>query len=163
MEENVKITSMATGSVSVNLPDLRFSRTWPRKGSVITVPKAILREGIFDEGLNNMLKAGVLFIDDLEFKKELGLEPEDAVEPVNVILLEDKFIERLLKYMPLGEFKTEYGKLTQDQRIDVAHYAITHTLIDFDKDAVIKQRTGIDVIKGIDLNKQNTEVLPEQN
>ena len=42
-----------------------------------------------------MLKAGVLFIDDLEFKKELGLEPEDAVEPVNVILLEDKFIERL--------------------------------------------------------------------
>ena len=51
-----------------------------------------------------MIDSGMLYIEDMAVKKELGLEPEDAKEPVNIIVLSDKEMRHYIT-MPLAQFK----------------------------------------------------------
>ena len=82
----VKVTSMTTGRLGVIIPEYNFNRTWPNKGSSMLVDKDVLEQLMFNEGVRYMFDNGMLYIEDMETKKELGLEPEDATEPVNIIV-----------------------------------------------------------------------------
>jgi hypothetical protein len=161
MSDTVYVTSTVNGTVGFSMPELRFKRVWQKKKAKFPVPKDVLREAIFNPGVSYLFEKGILYIDDLEFKKEIGLEPYDA-EKETIILLEDKYIERLLGVMPIQEFKIEFGKLTIEQQKEVAGYAVEHNMIDMSKAEHMKKICGVDVIKMYSIKKQNEEILPNE-
>ena len=93
----------------------------------------------------------------MDVKKRLGLEPEDAEEPVNIITLNDTQRKRYLTVMPLHEFKENIKKLPMDQIRELAQYAIENEIMNFDKAEVIKKMVGTDIIATIQLNKTDQE------
>ncbi len=124
MDDKVNVISTVTGTVGITLPELHFKREWPRKGTKLAISKDILREAIYDPGTEYIFKTGMLYIDDMEFKKEIGLEPEDAVEPENVIVLNDKQMKRYLTVAPVRDLREVLPKLSKEQLKNLINYAI---------------------------------------
>ena len=162
MTDNVFVVSTVNGNVGFSIPELRFKRVWQKKKARFPVPKDVLREAIFYPGVSYLFEKGILYIEDLDFKKEIGLEPYDAVKET-IVLLEDKMIERMLTNMPIAEFRAEFKKLTDVQMKEVAQYAVDHAMIDMNKAEIMKSLCGMDVLKIYNLKKQNEEVLPDEN
>ena len=155
--DKVKVISTLKNRVTVDVPDIRFSRTWPTAGASVNIDKDTLEELMYDAGFANMVKMGVLFIEDMEFKKEMGLEPEDATEPVNLILLNDKEKRYYLTGLSLVGFKDKLKKLSKNQIEELADYAIQNKLVDIEKCKVIKEACGRDVVRAIQLLEADKE------
>ena len=157
MSNKVKIVSKVNHRVSVDVPEIRFSRTWLSEGSVILVEKETLEELMYDIGFQNMIKMGILYIEDMEVKKELGLEPQDATEPVNIIVLTDKERHMYLTSLSLVGFKDKVKKLSRTQIEELCTYAIEHKLLDVEKAKILKEACGRDIINAVRLNELDKE------
>lgn len=155
--KKVVITNQSNSRVGINIPDLRFKRVWEKKNAKITVDMDILREIIYDTGVSYMFEQGILFIEDMQAKIELGLEPEEAKVPVNIIKLDDAALKRALGPMIISDFKKFFEPLSEEQKHQVAEYAIAHECTDFSKAEIIQKAIGINVISAIQLNRQNQE------
>lgn len=153
----VKITSTTVGEVCVFQPSIPFRMSWPAKGSTRVVEEDVLEQLLYTSGFKRMIDAGVLYIEDMEIKKKYGIEPEDATEPVNVIVLSDADKKKYLTMYSLDKFKQEIKKLSHEQLIDLADYAIANEIADFGKSDVIEKACGKNIIKGIQLAKANKE------
>ena len=153
----VKVTSTAVGEVSVFDPSIPFRASWPAKGSTRPIEEETLEQLIYFPGFKRMIDSGVLYIEDLDVKKRLGIEPEDATEPVNVIVLSDQEKNKYLKMYSVDKFKEEIKKLSHEQLIDLADYAIENKIADFDKSEVLEKACGKNIVKGIQLARQNKE------
>ena len=112
---------------------------------------------MYDTAFSNMVREGYLYIEDMEIKKKYGIEPEDATEPVNVIVLSDADKKKYLTMYSLDKFKQEIKKLSREQIIDLADYAIANEIADFGKSEVVEKACGKNIIKGIQLAKANKE------
>jgi len=157
MENKVKVVNLISSRVNINIPDMRLSRVWERKGAVRIIPFEQLEEAMYNPGVEALFREGVLGIDDLEIKKALGLEPEDATKPVNIIVLDDNQRKRYLTVMPTAEFKAKIKELSTEQIRELAQYAIDNEIAAFDKAEIIKGMIGTDIIGSIQLNKMDTE------
>ena len=157
MNDKVIVKSMSTGKIVIDLPDLRFKREWPKKYSKVSVDAEVLKEALYDPGVEYMINNGLLFIEDMDFKKEVGLEPEDAKEPVNLVPLDEKLMQRILKYMPVSQVGEELKKLNVEQRRMLVTYAIENEMISMDRVDIIKEICGVDLLKAISLKKANEE------
>lgn len=156
--DKIIIVSNTNSRVGVDLPEIRFSRKWPAKGSKISVDKETFEQMMYDAGTRYMFESGMLYTEDLEVKKLVGLEPEDAKEPVNIIILDDKQKNRYMSVMPINEFITNIKKLGYEELQNLADYAIEHELIgDLKKCDEIQKLIGKDIIAAIRLNKQDKE------
>ena len=153
----INITSTTVGEVSVFEPSIPFRASWPTKGSTRAVEKDVIEQLLYTPGFKYMIDTGMLYIEDLDQKKELGLEPEDATEPVNIIVLSDTDKKKYLTMYSLDKFKQEIKKLSREQLIDLADYAIEKEIADFGKSEVIEKACGKNIIKGIQLAKANKE------
>lgn len=156
--DKIIVVSNTNSRVGVDLPEIRFSRKWPAKGSKISVDKETFEQMMYDAGTRYMFESGMLYTEDLEVKKLVGLEPEDAEEPVNIIILDDKQKNRYMSVMPINEFITNIKKLGYEELQNLADYAIEHELIgDLKKCDEIQKLIGKDIIAAIRLNKQDKE------
>lgn len=155
--EKIRVISKHQGPVSVNISDLRFKREWPNKGASIPIEKETLEEMMYDSGFKYMIDTGMLYIEDLEVKKELGLEPEDATEPVNIIVLSDNDMKRMMTAMPQFEFDAKLKTLNYEQMLALADFAIKNELGDFGKCDAIKKTCGKDILTAIKLNREDKE------
>ena len=155
--EKIRVISKHQGPVSVNIPDLRFKREWPNKGASVFIEKETLEEMMYDSGFKYMIDTGMLYIEDLEVKKELGLEPEDATEPVNIIVLNDNDMKRMMTAMPQFEFDAKLKTLNYEQMLALADFAIKNELGDFGKCDAIKKACGKDILTAIKLNREDKE------
>ena len=153
MDKKVKVVNLISSRVNISVPELNIRLVWERKGAVRTLPLEKLEELMYNPGVEALFSQGVLGIEDMEIKKELGLEPEEAEEPVNIITLNDQQRKRYLTVMPLPEFKENLKKLSVDQIRELAQYAIENEIMDYDKSEVILKRAGVDIIGTIQLNK----------
>ena len=99
----------------------------------------------------------MLYIEDMEVKKELGLETEEAVEPVNVIVLDEKQLQRYLTVMPINDFRENVKKLSIEQAKNLVDYAVQKETIDFDKAEFLEKITGLNAMSMIQLNRKNKE------
>lgn len=151
----VKVTNMVNSPVSVAYPELAFRREWPSKGASVFIESDMVEQLMYQIGFKNMIDAGVLYIEDMETKKELGLEPEDAKEPVNIIVLTDKERRQYMVSYPLEKFKTSVAKLSEAQVLELVDYAIKNKLMDYDKCEYLKEITGRDIITAVRLSAQN--------
>ena len=153
----VNVTSLAIGEVSVFQPSIPFKASWPSKGSTRQIDEEILEQLMYTPGFEYMINNGILYIEDMTVKKKLGIEPEDAVAPVNVIVLTDADKRKYMVYYDLNKFKEQVKKLGYEQVRDLAEFAIQNKLADFEKCEFIKEICGKDIIQAIRLSSKNKE------
>ena len=149
------VTNTTNHSVLIELPESKFRRTW-QKDSSIKVDLEILREAIYDVGFKAFIDEGVLFIEEKEIRVELGLEEEDAKKPF-ITILKPAQMTRLIKAATIDEFKTTLSEITKEQALSLVDLAISEKSISMDKLMALKEKTGIDVVKAIELERQNEE------
>ena len=157
MNDKVIVTSMVSGNVGLTLPHLRVNKTWPKKGTKLPVEKEILREAIYEPGVEYMFKNGILYIEDMDFKIELGLEAEGAKAPTARVPVDEKYLERLLKRMPVAEMKQAIKGMNDNQKREMIEYASEQNDIQLDRLSAIKELTGTDLFKVIELKRQKGE------
>ena len=159
MNEKVLVTSMVKHSVGISLPQNGYmiEKHWPQKGAKVLIDKDSLREGIYLPGVEYMFKKGILYIEDMDFKIELGLEEPEAKVPTNIIPMDEKYLERVMKRMPLVEMKQVIKKMSQDQIQELILYASSQNDIQLDRITAIKELTGTDLFKVIELKMQREE------
>ncbi len=157
MNERVIVTSMVNGTVGITMPNSRIKKVWPKKGTKLPVEKDMLREAIYEPGVEYMFKKGILYIEDMDFKIELGLEAEGTKVPTEVIPVDEKYLKRVLKLMPLSEMKAAIGKMSDNQKKELLDFAVEQNDIQLDRLNVLKELTGIDVLKVIELKRQKEE------
>lgn len=153
----VNVTSTTIGEVSVFEPSIPFRASWPAKGSTRPIEEETIEQLLYTPGFKYMIDTGMLYIENMEQKKKLGIEPEDAEEPVNVIVLSDADKNKYMKVYPLEKFKEEAKKLSREQIINLVDFAIENKIADFDKSEVLEKLCGKNIIKGIQLARQNKE------
>lgn len=156
-KEYVNVVSTVNGVVGIYLPDLRFRKDWTRKGQKQKIDKELLADIMYDPGSEYMFRTGMLYIEDMDVKKEIGLEPEDATEPVNVIVLDEKQLKRYITVMPTHEFRENVAKLSIEQVKNLVDYAVQTESISFDKAEILEKITGLNAMRMIQLNRQNKE------
>ena len=157
MNDKVIVTSMVSGNVGLTLPHLRVNKTWPKKGTKLPIEKEILREAIYEPGVEYMFKNGILYIEDMDFKIELGLEAEGAKAPTAIVPVDEKYLERLLKRMPVAEMKQAIKGMNDNQKREMIEYASEQNDIQLDRLSAIKELTGTDLFKVIELKRQKGE------
>lgn len=153
-DTKIMLVNMTTGSLSVNIPDLRYKRRWEKKGAKKPMPWGVLKEAIYDPGFEYMIQQGMLFIDDKNARIELGLEDGDTTE---VICLNDSQLKRMATVMPLVDFKEQIKKIPYEQVQNLVSYMIENECADISKTEILKKMTGIDVMSAIKLNRQAKE------
>ena len=156
MNDKVIVTSMVGGNIGITLPHIRFNKTWPRKGTKLTIEKDILREAIYEPGVEYLFRQGILYIDDLSFKIELGLEPEGAEAPTHVAV-DEKYMTRVLKVMPIGEMKKAISEMNEIQRQEFVDFASSQNDISLERIKVVDQGTGANILKIIELKRLKEE------
>lgn len=161
MEDKVKVVNLVSSRVILTVPELRLKRVWEKKGAVKTIPFEQLEEAIYEPGVEALFTDGILGIDDMEVKKKLGLEPEDATAPVNIITLDDEQRKRYLTVLPMYEFREKLKELPREQIIELANYAIDNEIVNFEKSELIRKVVGIDILSVIKLNRDDKAAQEE--
>ena len=154
---NINVINKVNHPVGVVVPELNFRRDWMGKEQKIAIDENLLKELMFDPGFHNMVMQGILYIEEMDVKKELGIEPFDAEELVNVIVLTDAEREKYLTVYTLKNFKDKISKLNQTQLNELADYAISKKIVNVEKCKVIKQLCGRDILQAIRLGEQDKE------
>lgn len=158
--QKIKITNMTNGRVVVNIPDLRLRRVWERKGAVKTIDFETLEAAKYDIGMESLLKEGILYIEDMGVKKALELEPEDATEPQNIIVLNDNERKELLEG-GRKELIQKLKVLSKEQKLALADYAVANEYTDIGLNDILKRETGIDVMDSVRLTRAANEKSEE--
>ena len=148
MDDKVMVTSMVGGTISVSALN---HRVWNKKGQKLPVSKDILREAIYEPGVEYMFKKGILYIEDMDFKIELGLEAEGTKVPTEILPMDEKFMNRVLKLMPVPEMKTTIDKMTMVQKQELVDFAVNQNDISLDRIKIVSDKCGVDILKTISL------------
>ena len=148
MDDKVMITSMVGGTIRVSALN---HRVWNKKGQKLPVSKDILREAIYEPGVEYMFKKGILYIEDMDFKIELGLEAEGTKVPTEILPMDEKFMNRVLKLMPVPEMKTTIDKMTMVQKQELVDFAVKQNDISLDRIKIVSDKCGVDILKTISL------------
>lgn len=151
MNDKVMVTSMVGGTISAASLE---HRVWNKKGQKLPVSKDVLREAIYEPGIEYMFKKGILYIDDMEMKIELGLETPGTTAPTEVLPVDDKYLNRVLKLMPISEMKAAIDKMSIVQKQELVDYASKQNDIQLDRLAIVSDKCNVDILKTIELNRQ---------
>ena len=150
MNDKVMVTSMVGGTVSASSLE---HRVWNKKGQKLPVSKDVLREAIYEPGVEYMFKKGILYIEDMDFKIELGLESEGTKAPTEILPVDDKYLNRVLKLMPISEMKAAIDKMSVVQKQELVDYASKQNDIQLDRLAIVSEKCKVDILKTIELNR----------
>ena len=66
-------------------------------------------------------------------------------------------MERYLKVLPIVDFKKKIADLPKEQIYNLLDYAIEKEIIQLDKNDILKQITGTDVMEAVKLKRQAQE------
>ena len=154
MDDKVMVTSMVGGTISASALN---HRVWNKKGQQLPVGKDILREAIYEPGIEYMFKNGILYIEDMDFKIELGLEAEGTKTPTQIIPMDEKYMTRVLKLMPISEMKKSIDEMSMVQKQELVDFAVKQNDIQLDRIKIVSDKCGVDVLKAIELNRQKGE------
>ncbi len=157
MNEKVTVTSMVNGRIGLVLPHMHINKVWPKKGTKLPVEKDILRESIYEPGVEYMFKNGILYIEDMDFKIELGLEAEGTKVPTEILPMDEKYMNRVLKLMPIVDMKKAIDSMTMVQKQELVDFAVKQNDISLDRIEIVSDKCNIDILKTISLNRQKEE------
>lgn len=154
--KQVMITNTSKSRVVINVPDLHLRRVWEKKGAKKPIEFSVLQQAFYTPSVEYLLRQGILYIEDMDVKVALGLEEENA-ETLNIVVLNDNDMHRYLTAMPIFEFKQKVKELGREQLQALVDYAIEHELTSYDKCDFLKELTQTDVIRAVQLNRDDKE------
>lgn len=150
MAKKVKVTNNVNQHITLFDRSLNFEMVFERKGVSRFIDLDILQQMIYNAGVEVIFKEGLLIIEDMEDKIALGLEPEGAKEPVNIITLNDAQKKRHLTVSPMKEFKELIDKMPLEQVKELARFAIANELVgNMEKVDYLQSKTNINILKAI--------------
>lgn len=149
MDNNiVMVKSASDNTLVVNIPDIPLIKVWRKRNTKLPIDRQALVQAYYDPAVEALFKKGLLITDDKEFLKAVGLMDEEGV--TEVVELTEQLMIRLIKNMPLAEFKKEVVKLSVPQIDELAQYAITHyTDLVMDRVDFLTQISRRDIMKSI--------------
>ena len=154
MENMVNIKSTVKALVSINVPTLNLRRSWPKKGAIQKIPFDVLEQAYFEPGVEYLFKTGVLYIEDMEVKRALGLEDPEAEAPTAIIDLTEDYMKKLLTATPLKDFREEVEKLSHEQIKELVQFAVEIGVTDYHRCKLLQEKTGFDVMKASITHKE---------
>lgn len=164
MDRTVIVTNMLNAQVGVKDNTTGMIRRWNKRGHKIPIPFDVIEQLMWQDGFRRMIESGILYIENLQDKINLGIEPYGTDKPVNIIVLSDKRMEELMTTIPLEVFKEEMQQLPRVQVDNLIEYAINNKKVDSAKCAFLKSLTGKDIFKAIAAREDDEAVLlKEQN
>ena len=155
--KQVTLTNTIKSRVGINVPELLLKRTWEKKGVKRNIDFNTLREAFYYPSVEYLLREGILYIDDMDVKIELGLEEPEAKAPTAIVILSDSDMQRYMTTMPIYDFKDKVQNLGKEQVQALVDYAIENKYTSFDKCDFLKKLTGTDILSAVQLNKANEE------
>ncbi len=155
--KQVVLTNTVKSRVGINVPELLLKRTWEKKGVKRSIDLDTLREAFYYPSVEYLLREGILYIDDMDVKIELGLEEPDTTVPTSIVILSEAEMQRYMTAMPIYEFKEKIKALGREQVQSLVDYAIENKLTSFEKCEVLKELTHTDILTAVQLNKANEE------
>lgn len=155
MSDKVTVVSTVASIVEINLPYQHFRKEWNKKGAKVLIDKEFLAEALYDAGVEYMFKNGILYIENMQDKIDLGLEPEGSQEPENIIVLTDAEKKRLMTTGQGWELKGALEKLSYNSRLDFCNYVVENELLDGAKAKIIKEICDFDIIRAIENRRSN--------
>lgn len=158
MARMVNLKNMVNKTVGVKLPEYGVNRKWVNKGQVIPIPYETVEQMLWHEGFRKMIDRGILYIESMKDKIDLGLEPVGAEKPENIIVLTEVQIKNMLESQPIEVFKNEVLSLTMTQVNNIVNYAIENEVVDVAKCDFLKTVTKIDILRAITLKKDMERV-----
>ena len=153
----VMITNMVNGMVSVKDQAYGVNRRWVKRGQTLPIPYEAVENLLWQDGFRRMLEAGVLYIQDLQTKKDLGLEPEEAKEPTNIKALNETQMKNLLNNAPMTVFKKEVSTLPRVQVDNLIEFAIENKIVNAEKCAFLKDLTHKDILAAISAKEEEAK------
>lgn len=154
----VIIKNMYDSVVSVVKPEYGIQRKWNKMGQAMAIPYDIVEQLLWDRGFRNLIENGILYIEDMKTKIDLGLEPEGATEPVNIRTLNEEDKKNLWN-APIAVFKKEISDLPTIQVDALVEYAILNDIADAAKCNYIKEITGKDIL--VSISRKHADELEE--
>lgn len=162
--KKIEVVNPTKNEILLVFPDIKFRRVFPA-GANFKIPFEILEEAIYDHGFSVCLEKGALYINDKEARIELGLESEGDTEtnksaPKTKLYTKAQLL-KILKVDTIESLKETLDGMNQEQILSLVDLAIAEKYSDYAKAELLKEKSGYDIIKGIQLKKQNEEVIKE--
>ena len=148
-DRKVWVENISRATVTIMVPNCNFVRELRGEGSKTQIPFDIMFEGLSEPGVNVMFDEGFLYIPNKQDRIDLGLETEeDEVKVEDKVMSSAKILE-ILKSDNAPAIKEMLDNLAIEQKKKVAEVAIDNKITSYGVATLIKQATGIDVIKRV--------------
>lgn len=157
----VMVKNNYDSQVGVIDPLTGMKMRWQKRGQSLPIPFETLQQLVYQDGFRRMLDQGILYIESMQDKKDLALEPQEAEKPTNLISLSEIQIKNFLTTMPIDVCKRELSKLPDTQIDNIIDYAISHEILDAAKCKLLKEVTGRDIL-AIVSRKQEMEAAEKR-
>lgn len=148
--EMVVVKSMVNAIVLLKVQSINLRREWNAKGSIQRIRFEDLEVSVYEPGVRNMFDSGTLYIEDMAAKQRLGLEPEEAVAPVNIIVFTDKQIQNLLIKGSLSDLEKAVKSVGAEQALEFSRAAVELKIRDGSKTDLLEEVTGQKIRKAIE-------------
>lgn len=158
----VKLRNTLNKRVGVRFPEFNINRTWETKGQIIPIPFEVVEQLLWNKGFENMIKRGILYIEDMQDKIDLGLEEEGTDKPTNIVVLTDGEIDIMIKKQPYEKFVEKVSNLNTTQVDNIINYMINNEVVDVQKCAYLKSLTGTDILKIISMRRDADEAAARE-
>jgi hypothetical protein len=155
MTKKVKIISYTNDAIRIYVPSLRVNRLFEKYGQSFLFDADVVEEMFYYPSIENLFTKGLFYIDDKELRVKLNLEEEDGTVAETVVApISDATILAHLKTKPIGEFKKYIENLPIEQQMRFVDIAVANKIIDYEKSMFLKEITGKDIMKIIQLNEE---------
>lgn len=155
MAEKVKIISYAGDPIRINLPELRVNRLFEKHGQSFLFDADTVEEMFYYPSVEKLFTTGLFYLDNKELRIKLGLEEENGTVAETVTApVSDTSILTYLKAKPINEFKKYVETLPIEQQLRFVDVAVKNKIVDYEKSMLLKELTGKDIMKVIQLNEE---------
>lgn len=148
--EKIKVKNNSTGGAGYFLSNSSIRRSWlPHQTLLISTEE--LEEGFYEPGIKTLFTSGLLYIENIEDRKKVGLVIEAEDEEIDE--LEGTYSrEEILKVLqetgaaPLGAMLNKAKNSMYDL---IVALAVENEITDSIKVKLIREKTGVDVLESI--------------
>lgn len=149
--------SMCSGTLIVHEPAYGVHVEFPGRGAVQAIPMETVKQLLWRQGFKNIVTSGLLYINDMDDKIELGLEDPDTKVPTKIKVFTPEQILTLLKVKSYEDFVKEIDSAPVEQANAVVDYAVENSILDTPKIEYLKKVTNRDVIQLLNRKRMNAE------
>jgi hypothetical protein len=156
MANMIKVRSASDFTLVINAPEIPLVKTWSKRGAIYPIDKDVLIQAYYSTSLEELVRKGLLIIEDKEFLVEVGLAEEENT--VMAIELTPALKEKCISTMPVWELEQTLGKMSEYQISELAEYAIAnHTKMKMDRIELLGKASHKNILKAIELHKAAQE------